>query len=113
MDDQMAEGPARIRKVDLDTGDTGDRPRHPWSLTAMSLPLPVVAVLLVQTIGLVFTIGGAFNKLDAVIETNKEIKADMYKQTDASRDLALRDQRLGECERRVGLLEQYIDGRRK
>jgi hypothetical protein len=98
--------------LDLDV-DTGKPERRPWSITAMSLPVPVVAVLLVQTVSLVLYFGSQGTKLDSVIESNKEIKAELYKQGDATRDLALRDDRIAELTRRILILEQYIDGRRK
>jgi Tfp pilus assembly protein PilO len=84
-----------------------------WSVAGIGIPLPLAAVIMVQTAGFVFWLGRSADKIDTVIEQNREIKAELYKQGDATRDLALRDDRIAELNRRVDLLERFIDGRRK
>jgi hypothetical protein len=96
--------------VDIDVGTTRE-PR--WSLAALGLPLPQVGALLAVVVPMIVWIDARLSKIDTVIEQNKEIKADIYHQAEASRDLALRDQRIDQLERRVGNLEAYIDGRRR
>lgn len=100
---------APLRQVDIDVGDS--RPR--WSIAGLGVPLPMVAVLLAQTVAVVMWVGKQSDKLDTVIEQQKEIKAEVYHSADATRDLALRDQRIDQLERRMTIIEGYIDGRRR
>jgi hypothetical protein len=89
------------------------RPAAPWSIAALGVPLPIVATLLAQTVAVVLWVGKQSDKLDTVIEQQKEIRTEIYKQGDATRDLALRDDRIAELGRRIELLERVIDGRRR
>lgn len=73
----------------------------------------MAAVLLLQTVSAVLWFDSKFSKLDTVIEQQKEIRAEVYRQNDATRDLALRDDRIAELGRRIQMLEQYADGRRR
>jgi hypothetical protein len=92
----------------------GEPPREPrWSVAALGVPLPMVVALLAQTVVVVLWAGRQSDKLDAVAEQLKEIKTEVYHQTDATRDLALRDDRIAELQRRVQILEAYQDGRRR
>jgi hypothetical protein len=101
----------RLRAVDVDLGES--RPAAPWSIAALGVPLPIVATLLAQTVAVVLWVGKQSDKLDTVIEQQKEIRTEIYKQGDATRDLALRDDRIAELGRRIELLERVIDGRRR
>lgn len=103
-----------IRKVDFDVSQPPEVPhRSPWSVAVLGVPLPMVGVILVQTVTVVFYVGQQSTRLETVIEQNKELRDAIYRSTDASRDLALRDDRISELGRRVEILERYIDGRRK
>jgi hypothetical protein len=103
----------RLRAVDVDLDQGGGPTRQPWSIGALGVPLPIVATLLVQTAAVLLWVGKQSDKLDTVIEQQKEIKAEVYHQNDATRDLALRDDRIAELARRVAILEGYVDGRRR
>lgn len=99
---------APLREVDIDVGD----PRGPRSVSSLTLPLQWVAILLVQTVGGTFYLDHRFGGLEAEIrDQGKELRAEIYHQQDATRDLALRDQRIDELARRIAILEGYIDGR--
>jgi hypothetical protein len=100
-----------VRDVDIDVGE--DKPRPHWSIAGLGIPLPMVAVLLAQTVAVVMWVGKQSDKLDTVIEQQKEIRAEVYHQNDATRDLALRDDRIAELARRIQILEAYVDGRRR
>lgn len=110
---RIQDGMKPIRQVDIDVGDVKeDHQRAPWSVAVLGVPLPMVGVLLAQTVAVVFWLGQQSTKLDTVIDQNKEIRTEIYKQADATRDLALRDDRISELGRRIENLERYIDGRR-
>jgi hypothetical protein len=98
-------------RVDIDVGE--DKPRGHWSIAALGVPLPIVATLLAQTVAVVLWVGKQSDKLDTVLESQKEIKAEVYHSADATRDLALRDDRIAQLTRRVELLECYVDGRKR
>jgi hypothetical protein len=95
----------------MDVGE--DKPPPHWSVAGLGVPLPMVAVLLAQTVAVVLWVGKQSDKLDTVLESQKEIKAEVYHSADATRDLALRDDRIAQLTRRVELLECYVDGRKR
>jgi len=107
-----------LREVDVDLGDSatnGQRSRTHggWSIANLGIPLPMVAVLLVQTVVVVLWVGKQSTKLDTVIEQTRAIQTEIYKQGDATRDLARRDDHIAELGRRIELLEKFNDGRRR
>jgi hypothetical protein len=99
----------RLQKLDLDVGEPEAefaRPARQWSIAALGVPVPMALAMFAQVVLLVLWVGRQSDKLDTLIESQKELKAEIYKQPDALRDLALRDDRIGELARRVQLLEQ-------
>lgn len=100
---------APLREVDIDVGEPSG-PRR--SIAAFTLPLQWVGVLLLQTgLGMGW-LDHRFGGLETEIrDQGKELRAEIYHQQDATRDLALRDQRIDELTRRISILEGYIDGR--
>lgn len=104
----MARMGAPIREVDLDIGEPV--PRAPRS--SFALPIQWVGMLLVQTVVVTVWLDHRFGDIEAEIrDQGKELRAEIYHQQDATRDLALRDQRIDELTRRIVILEDYIDGR--
>jgi len=92
--------------------DVSEAPaRAGWSLADLGLPLPTVAALLVAGAGLVLWLDARLAPIPIIVEQNKEIRAELYKQRDAERDLALRDDRIAELGRRIQILE--TEGRRR
>jgi hypothetical protein len=100
----------RLPKLDLDVGDPDPefgRPlRQPWSIASLGVPIVLVAVVVANTLYIGLSQGRKDEKLDIVVDLVKEMKAEIYRQPEASRDFALRDERTGELARRVQLLEQ-------
>jgi hypothetical protein len=99
----------RLREVDADPGEPErERPAHrpPWNVAVLGMPLPMVGLVLLQTVAVAFWVGQQSTKLDTVLEQQKEARAETYKQADAARDLALRDDRIAELGRRMELVEK-------
>lgn len=106
---------SNLREVDIDVDEPdmgGRRDRHAWSIASFGLPLPMVAVLLVSYGAAVLWIDSRLAPIPIIVEQNKEIRAEQYKQGDAVRDLALRDDRIAEMGRRIELLERLSRGGR-
>ena len=101
---------APLKQVDLDIGEP--QPPRGRSVAGLTLPLQWVGMLLLQTaLGTVW-LDHRFGGLETEIrDQGKELRAEIYHQQDATRDLALRDQRIDELTRRIAILEGYIDGR--
>lgn len=101
---------APLRKADVDVG--GQPPRGPSSPTNFALPIQWVGMLLLQTVAVTVWLDHRFGDLEAEIrDQGKELRAEIYHQQDANRDLALRDQRIDELTRRIAILEDYIDAK--
>jgi hypothetical protein len=99
----------RMREVDLDVGDSGRRAPIRWSAESLVMSLPKVAMVLAAYGGALLWIDSRLAPIPILVEQNKEIRAELYHQADAARDLALRDQRTGELERRIQILETIVD----
>lgn len=100
-----------VDKVDLDVGET--RRSTLRSVEVLGIPLPMVLALVINLAVVFMWLGRRDDRLETVIEQNKEIKEALYRQADATRDFALRDDRISELGRRVSILEQISDGRRR
>jgi hypothetical protein len=99
---------APLLKVDLDVGDpepSPPLPRQPWSIGSLGVPLLVAIGWLISSATLGLWLGRQSDKLDTVIEQQREMRAEVYKQADAVRDLALRDQMIAELRARMQWLE--------
>lgn len=100
---------APLREVDIDMGEPSG-PRR--SVASLTLPLQWVAILLVQTTLGVVWLDHRFGSLEReIVDQGTALRAEIYHQQDAARDLALRDQRIDELTRRIAVLEGYIDAR--
>lgn len=89
---------APLREVDIDVGDPDPPQRNVGGLT---IPLQWASMLLLQTALAAVWLDHRF----------EELRAEIYHQQDATRDLALRDQRIDELTRRISILERYADRR--
>jgi hypothetical protein len=106
----MGAAPRFPREIDVDLGEPergrAPAPRPAWSVAVLGVPLPMVWLVLVQTVAVAFWVGQQSTKLDTVLEQQKESRAETYKQADATRDLALRDDWIAELGRRMELVEK-------
>jgi hypothetical protein len=102
----MSANPRNLREVDLDAEELEHKRsrRQQWSVAGLVMPLPMVGLLLLQTVLGTLWLDSKLAPLATVAEM-KEIKAEIYKQQDATKDLALRDDRIAEIIRRLELLE--------
>jgi hypothetical protein len=100
----------RLRAIDMDTSETPRRAGG-WSIEDLGLKLPTAAGLLLLYGGAVLWIDSRLAPIPIIAEQIKEVRAEMYKQGDASRDFALRDDRISELGRRMSILE--TEGRRR
>lgn len=101
---------APLREVDIDVGEP-DPPRR--GAGSLALPLQWVGMLLLQTALATVWLDHRFGGLENEIrDQGKELRAEIYHQQDATRDLALRDQRIDELTRRISILEGYVDASR-
>jgi hypothetical protein len=100
-----------LRGIDIDVGEARQAPSAArlWR----DIPLPIAAAILIQTGGIVYWAAQQSTKLDTMIMQQQEFKTELYRQVDATRDLALRDDRIVQLERRIASLEQVIDGRHR
>jgi hypothetical protein len=87
-------------------------PRPGWSVARLVMPLPLVGLVLVQTVLGMAYLEHRFARVESAVDRWQDSKPD-YRQQDAARDLALRDDRIAELTRRMAILEGYNDGRRR
>ncbi len=80
-----------------------------WSVAALGVPLQWVGLLLLQTVSVTLYLEHRFGKVEASIERFTEERHEIYRQGDAGRDLALRDDRISELGRRIAILEAHMD----
>jgi hypothetical protein len=85
--------------------------RRQWHV-GKEIPLALVAALLVQTVGLVWSIAGLYNRVDNLVQTTSEMKLERYTKEDARRDrdmvnmvIEAQRQRDNEQERRISIME--------
>jgi hypothetical protein len=76
------------------------------------IPLALIAAVVVQTGGFIWSLSSLSNKVDNLVETIREIKLERYTKDDGRRDrellmqmLEVQRQRAGEHERRLSSLE--------
>jgi len=98
-----------LREVDVDVGDPPGSPSRNRSIMALVFPVGVVASIIGGAAVISFAVGQRNDKLDNVVEAVKEIKAEMFRRSDAE---AL-NIKLDYLERRVTALEtarqQHVD----
>jgi hypothetical protein len=97
----------QLRPVDIDVGK-----RRTWSIEGVTVPLTLVGGLLLQTAFFAFWLSGLSSDVKTLTKNQDKADVLVYKQSDATKDLAVRDQRLTDLERRVRDLEQIADGRK-
>lgn len=80
------------------------------------VPIALVGVLIVQTIGFIWSIAGLYNRVDNLVVTVTELKQERYTKEDARRDRDLvtliadgQRQRDNEQERRIQILESFYN----
>ena len=101
---------AALREADLDVGEPrGPRSPRAKSILALAVPIGSVAIVAVNTFWVGAALGRRDDKLDNVVDTVKEIKAEMYRRSDAE----VLNVKLDNLERRVTTLEavrqQHVD----
>ena len=74
-------------------------------MTTLVAPLSLVAVLIANTAYVATKLGVREEKLDQVVTTIGEIKAEMYRRTDAEKDREVVNIRIDDLTRRVEVLE--------
>lgn len=92
-----------------------DMDRRRWHV-GKEIPLALVGALLVQTIGLVWSIAGLYNRVDNLVATTTEMKSERWTKEDARRDrdivnmlVEAQRQRDNEQERRISIMESLIN----
>jgi hypothetical protein len=77
----------------------------PRSIGALAVPIGLVGVVVANTLWVGLSLGRRDDKLDTVVESTKEIKAEMYRRDDAMKDREIINVKLDGLERRVTILE--------
>jgi hypothetical protein len=99
----------RVVKSDVDI-DVGERPS--WSVEKLGMPLPMVAIAVVQTAIFAVWLGQLSSDVRMLVRNQDKGEAQVYQLKDAQRDFALRDQRYDTLDKRLTQLEQN-DGRHR
>lgn len=98
-----------LREVDVDLGEPVGQRSPSKSIMALVFPIGVVVSIIGSAVVISFAVGQRNDKLDNVVESVKEIKAEMFRRSDAE---AL-NIKLDYLERRVTALEtarqQHVD----
>ena len=88
--------------------------RRGWHV-GKEIPIALVGVLVVQTVGVIWSIAGLYNKVDNLTVTVNELKTERYTKDDARRDQDLlklivegQRQRDGEQDRRINNAEVLL-----
>jgi hypothetical protein len=104
-----------MKVVDIDVGQTPRREAEDarWSITRLGVPVSKVAAMML-TYGLALLwIDNRLAPIPILVEQNKEIRDSIYRQDLAKKDLEIRDDRIAELTRRVGVLECAQEGRKR
>ncbi len=103
----------------MDREDAGPPARVERWHVGKEIPLTLVFLIIVQTVGFIFWLASLSNKVDRAIEALQEFKGERYAKEDARRDFRLVEQlndaqniRLEDHERRIRDLEAAVRSRR-
>ena len=89
--------------------------RRRWHV-GKEIPIALVGALLVQTVGLVWSIAGLYNRVDNLVLVTNKMENERYTKEDARRDRDIvnmlvdaQRQRDNEQERRISIMESLIN----
>lgn len=96
-----------------------DRRQDRWHM-GKEVPLALIGAFILQTGGIIWSYASLVNKVDALIDTNREFRADRYTKEDGRRDreytmqvAAAQTQRDVEQDRRIAANEQLVNELRR
>jgi hypothetical protein len=96
------------------TKQSVDMDRRQWHV-GKEIPLALVAVLLIQTVGVIWWIAGLSNRVENLVTVVSEMRQERYTKDDARRDRDIvnmvvdaQRQRDSEQERRISILESLL-----
>jgi len=102
-----------VRAIQQEKEDDMDRRR--WHV-GKEIPIALVGALLVQTVGLVWSIAGLYNRVDNLVLVTNKMENERYTKEDARRDRDIvnmlvdaQRQRDNEQERRISIMESLIN----
>jgi hypothetical protein len=110
----MGANPRNLRELDVDVGESGRAAAHArpgWSIAGFGVPLYTVGLLLGQTVLGTLYMEHRFGRLESSVDRFTEDRRELYKQGDATRDLARRDDQIEELKRRLAAVEANQVGR--
>lgn len=92
-----------------------DMDRRRWHV-GKEIPLALVGALLLQTVGLVWSIAGLYNRVDNLVIITNKMENERYTKEDARRDrdivnmvIDAQRQRDNEQERRIAIVESLLN----
>ena len=110
----MGSNPRNLRELDVDVGESGRgsvQAHSGWSIAGFGVPLYTVGLLLGQTVLGTLYMEHRFGRLESSVDRFTEDRREFYKQGDATRDLARRDDQIEELKRRLAAVEVNQVGR--
>ncbi len=88
--------------MEKDTEDAVDR--RSWHI-GKEVPLALIFAFAAQTVGLIWSVSGLYNKVDTLVQVVAEIRNERYTKEDGRRDRDAQIQRDNEQDRRLNKLE--------
>ena len=104
----------RAMPMEADT-ETMDRRHETWHI-GKQIPLALIAAVVLQTAGLVWSIAGLYNRVDTLVDRFNRMESERYTREDGRRDRELmmmqvqaQTQRDNEQDRRIATVESLAN----